>query len=82
MRPRRCRAVQLALMLLHERRLGDASQVAGYVRQLPRNFSTPLHWSPSQREQLQYPYLQAQVRLPWRQLLWCSGGTQRVCGLR
>jgi len=60
---RRRRAVQLALMLLHERRLGDASRVAGYVRQLPRGFSTPLHWSPAQREQLQYPHLQAEVRL-------------------
>ena len=63
MRSHRRRAVQLALMLLHERRLGDASQVAGYVQQLPRGFSTPLHWSPAQREQLQYPHLQAEVRV-------------------
>jgi hypothetical protein len=37
------RGRRLALMLLHERRQGDASRVTGYVQQLPRAFDTPLH---------------------------------------
>ena len=49
-------------MLLHERRLGAASRVAGYVQQLPREFTTPLHWSSAQLQQLQYPHLQTAVR--------------------
>ena len=51
-------------MLLHERRLGGASRVAGYVQQLPRNFDTLLHWSPAEREALQYPHLVNEVSIP------------------
>ena len=49
-------------MVLHERRQGALSRVAGYVAQLPRDFDTPLHWTPEERAQLQYPHLEAEVR--------------------
>ena len=55
------RGVRLALMLLYERRQGNASRVAGYVQQLPQSFDTPLHWSPAEREALQYPHLVNEV---------------------
>ncbi len=56
------RWVRLALMLLHEWSLGGASRVSGYVGQLPSDFGTPLHWTPSQLSALGYPHLQAEVR--------------------
>lgn len=49
-------------MLLQERRQGDASRVAGYVQQLPREFDTLLHWSAEERAALRYPHLQKEVR--------------------
>ena len=61
---RRCaiRFVKLALMVLHEQRQGALSRVAGYVAQLPQHIDTPLHWTPDERAQLQYPHLEAEVR--------------------
>lgn len=54
--------MKLALMVLHERRQGAQSRVAGYVAQLPRAFETPLHWTAEESAQLQYPHLEAEVR--------------------
>ena len=55
------RHVQLALKLLHERRLGPASRLAPYVAALPRAYSTPLAWGEGELAALQYPHLQQQV---------------------
>lgn len=55
------RYVQMALKLLHERRLGAASRLAPYVAALPQGFSTPLAWTQAQLAALQYPQLQQQV---------------------
>ncbi len=66
-------------MLLHEQRQGDASRVAGYVRQLPRDFCTPLHWSPAQRTALQYPHLQSQVTLLTRASAGCRIHAVQYC---
>lgn len=49
-------------MVLHEKRMGASSLVAGYVAQLPENFQTPLHWTLEERSQLQYPHLESEVR--------------------
>ena len=55
------RFVKLALMVLHEKRMGASSLVAGYVAQLPESFQTPLHWTLDERSQLQYPHLESEV---------------------
>jgi hypothetical protein len=55
------RQVKLALKLLHERRRGPASPVAGYVAQLPDSFETPLHWDDAALADLQYPHIVAEV---------------------
>jgi hypothetical protein len=57
------RYVQMALKLLHERRLGAASRLAPYVAALPQSFSTPLTWTQAQLAALHYPHLQQQVRV-------------------
>lgn len=56
-----CRFVKLALMVLHEKRMGASSLVAGYIAQLPESFQTPLHWTLEERSQLQYPHLESEV---------------------
>lgn len=42
----------LALMLLWERSLGSESRWAPWIKVLPREYSQPLFWSPSERAEL------------------------------
>ncbi|CAM9291619.1 unnamed protein product [Chrysoparadoxa australica] len=55
---------KLALKLLWERQLGQASPISGYVELLPApaSFSTLIHWSDQELDALQYPSLQAAVK--------------------
>ena len=67
--------MQLALKLVHERRLGAASRLAPYVAALPQAYSTPLSWGEAGLAALQYPHLQQQV--PPKGLGACAGPFQR-----
>ena len=55
------RFMKLALMLLHEQELGEASRLAPYLQYLPTEFNTPFIWSDQELQQLGYPFLTQQV---------------------
>lgn len=50
--------VRMALILLHERSLGDKSRFGPYIRVLPQpgSFDTIIHWSSEDMARLQYPH--------------------------
>ncbi len=52
---------RLAMLLLRESSLGDASTFAPYLAALPRSFDTPLHWTDAQLAALRAPRLAARV---------------------
>lgn len=54
----------MALMLLYERdRKGSASRVKSYIEDMEAiNIDTPVAWSNSELQHLQYPYLQQEIR--------------------
>lgn len=54
--------VKLALILLHEKRKGDSSSLAAYLRQLPERVDAPVNWAEEKVHQLQYPYLIHKVK--------------------
>lgn len=47
--------VRMALILLYERSLGAASRFHPWIRMLPNEFTTVLHWSAQDMEMLGYP---------------------------
>ena len=49
------------MQLVHERRRGASSHLAGYIAHLPQEFDMPLTWG-EDLAQLDYPYLQDMVR--------------------
>ena len=55
----------LVLLLLYERHLGTASRMHAYVNSLPRRFDTPLFWTDTEIEELQYPPISQRVRSIW-----------------
>ncbi|KAK9858874.1 hypothetical protein WJX84_003329 [Apatococcus fuscideae] len=66
--------MKLALMLLHERELGETSRFAPYLKYLPTKFNTPFSWSDQELQQLGYPFVTQQVkeqRQAWQEL-WAS----------
>ncbi len=67
-----CRFMKLALQLLHEQELGQASRLAPYLTYLPKTFSTPFTWSDQQLQQLRYPFVTHEVSLSWPELLLIS----------
>lgn len=54
-------SVKLALKLLHEKRRGKESQVAGYIANLPETVDAPVFWPPELRAQLCCPFLRRAV---------------------
>lgn len=52
----------MALKLLYERQLGQASKLAPYVAALPSEVSTPLSWTEPQLQALRYPHLLQEVQ--------------------
>lgn len=57
------RFMKLALMLLHEQELGEASRLGPYLQYLPTEFNTPFIWSDQELQQLGYPFVTQQVFL-------------------
>lgn len=57
------RFVKMALQLLHEASLREASRLAAYVGALPCGaaLDTPLQWRPEELAALRYPFLQAEA---------------------
>lgn len=55
--------IRLALLLLRELELGPASELAAWVKVLPKSFDElPMNWPESELRELQYPPLQKAVR--------------------
>lgn len=52
---------RLAFKLLHELSQGSQSTKKAWLEQLPKSFSTPLHWNPSTLKLAQYPSLESKV---------------------
>ena len=59
-----CRFMKLALMLLHEQQLGQASRLAPYLDYLPKTFNTPFSWSDQELRHLRYPFVTQEVVHP------------------
>eukprot|EP00208_Stichococcus_sp_RCC1054_P007295 CAMPEP_0206144966 /NCGR_PEP_ID=MMETSP1473-20131121/25960_1 /ASSEMBLY_ACC=CAM_ASM_001109 /TAXON_ID=1461547 /ORGANISM="Stichococcus sp, Strain RCC1054" /LENGTH=674 /DNA_ID=CAMNT_0053541001 /DNA_START=77 /DNA_END=2101 /DNA_ORIENTATION=- len=61
--------VRLALVLLAEKRRGEESPLAGWIRSLPRGADLPCQWSREQLQDLQYEPLLGKIdkqRREWR----------------
>ena len=63
----------MALMLLYQKNVkGPASHVKHYIADLQAiSIDTPVAWSEAELEELQYPYLQEEIRMQkasWRDL--------------
>jgi hypothetical protein len=53
---------QLGLWIVAEKAKGAESPWANYIALLPRTLSTPLHWTPDQLDELQYPAIALAVQ--------------------
>lgn len=53
---------RLAFKLIFEYKIEPNPDKAAWFKQLPRSFSTPLHWAEEDIDILQYPALQAKIR--------------------
>ena len=63
--------MQLALNLIEEYNLGEASRFASYIALLPHpgEMSTPFHWTDDEIDLLAYPYIKKSIqsqRMKWR----------------
>lgn len=59
--------VRLALLLIYERRQGEDSDWGTYIASLPRHFTTPIHMSDEELEELQCEDVADSVRASWRE---------------